>query len=46
MRSSPSTLQNHYLKKTWIFMQDEKTEPEPKQQEIIKKNQFEYINQI
>ena len=34
MRSSPSTLQNHYLKKDVDLMQDE-PEPEPQQQQKI-----------
>ncbi len=38
MRSSASTLQNHYLKNDVSFMEDEPEEPEPKQQqEIIQK---------
>jgi hypothetical protein len=34
MRSSPSTLQNHYLKKNVDLMQDQ-PEPEPQQQQKI-----------
>ncbi len=38
MRSSVSTLQNHYLKNGGDLMQDKSEEVEPKQQQEIIKN--------